>query len=248
MRTDTTCSAAERAATTGPNQSVRRRMSALAAALLLAASWGVGAQELRFEPIDEGAADLAWQSYRNQLVEALEARNRKALLDAIGADVDNGPEHERGIEEFRRRWDFDDDASPLWRELRKAVTLGGAFVKSEKGGARYCTPYVAAKWPTTVDPFAFGAIVAAGVLVKEEPSSEARTLTTVTHEVVRVEDWEVTDKTAGFPQKWTRIRLSDADGYVPEEQIRSPIEHMACFARAAGGWRLVSFTAGYLPE
>ena len=37
-------------------------------------------------------------------------------------------------------------------------------------------------------------------------------------------------------------------GYVPEQQIRSPIEHMACFAVQGGQWRLISFTAGYLPE
>jgi hypothetical protein len=35
---------------------------------------------------------------------------------------------------------------------------------------------------------------------------------------------------------------------VPEQQIRSPIEHMACFAAQGGQWRMVSFTAGYLPE
>ena len=35
---------------------------------------------------------------------------------------------------------------------------------------------------------------------------------------------------------------------VPEEQIRSPIEHMACFSGEGGPWRLISFTAGHLPE
>lgn len=206
------------------------------------------AQELKFIPIDEGAQDRNWQTYKNQLLDALEARNRKVLLAAIDPNVDNGPDQKPGLEEFRRRWDFDDDRSPIWDELRKAVALGGAFVKDEKGQARFCTPYVAAKWPTSVDPFGFGAIVAQDVLVKTEPSSEARTLATLTHEVVGVDDWEVADKTPGFPQKWTKIRLRGTTGYVPEEQIRSPIEHMACFSRQPGPWRLISFTAGYLPE
>jgi hypothetical protein len=206
------------------------------------------AQPVHFAPIDENATDLAWLGYRNRLVEALEARNRTALLAAIAADIDNGPDQKRGLDEFRRRWDFDDDRSPMWDELRKAVTLGGAYVKSDKGNTRYCTPYVAARWPTDIDPFAFGAIVAADVLVKVEPSSESRTMATLTHEVVQVEDWEVTDKTPGFPQKWTRIAVQGNSGYVPEQQIRSPIEHMACFAVQGGQWRLVSFTAGYLPE
>ena len=152
------------------------------------------------------------------------------------------------MSEFRRRWDFDKDKSPLWDELRKALSLGGAFVKADRGQRRFCAPYVAAKWPTTHDPFEFGAITARDVLVKAEPSSDARTLGTVSHMVVKVEDWEVADKAPGFAQKWTRINLRDAPGYVPEEQIRSPIEHMACFSGDSGTWRLMSFTAGYLPE
>jgi hypothetical protein len=215
---------------------------------LLAIASAASAQEGRFTPIDEGATDIAWLNYKNRLVDALEARNRPALLSAIDPNVDNGPEQKPGLEEFRRRWDFDDDKSPLWDELRKAVVLGGAYVKDDKGRNRFCTPYVAAKWPTDVDPFAFGAIVSTDVLVKTAPSSEARTVATLTHELVRVEDWEVADKTPGFPQKWTRIQLQGNSGYVPEQQIRSPIEHMACFAAPGGAWRLVSFTAGYLPE
>lgn len=206
------------------------------------------AQTLRFAPIDEAAADLGWQAYKNRLLEALEARDRAVVLTAIDPQIDNGPDEKRGIEAFRRRWDFDDDKSPIWNELRKAVILGGAFVKDEKGQIRFCAPYVAAKWPTTVDPFKFGAVVSRDVLVKSAPSSESRTLATLTHEVVPVEDWEVADQTAGFPQKWTKIRVRDVSGFIPEEQIRSPIEHMACFSGRAGPWRLTSFTAGYLPE
>ncbi len=226
------------------------RSACIAAALCLAIFPGLPAraQEMRFAPVDENATNLDWLGYKNRLVEALEARNRKTVLAAIDPDVDNGPEQKRGLEEFRRRWDFDDDKSRLWDELRKAVELGGAYVKNEKGNTHFCAPYVAAKWPTSIDPFGFGAIVSTDVLVKAEPSSEARTLATLTHEVVKVDDWEVADKTPGFPQKWTRIALSDASGYVPEQQIRSPIEHMACFAAQGGQWRLVSFTAGYLPE
>lgn len=211
-------------------------------------STAVLAQDLRFGPIEEAADDREWQSYKQRLLVALDQKNRKAVLGVIDPNVDNGPDQKPGIEEFRRRWDFDDEKSPMWRELAKAVSLGGAFVRDEKGRRRYCTPYVAAKWPTDFDPFRFGAVVADDVLVKTEPSSGARTLARLGYELVIVEDWEVADTTPGFPQKWTRIRVQAGSGFVPEEHIRSPIEHMACFAAQSGGWRLVSFTAGYLPE
>jgi hypothetical protein len=221
-------------------------LQAFIGALLLSGT--LHAQELRFAPIDDNGANMQWLQYKNQLLQALEERNRKAVLAAIDPNVDNGPEHQRGLAELRRRWDFQNDKSPFWDELRKSMELGGAYVKDDKGNTRFCAPYVAAKWPTTLDPFTHGAIVSADALVKSEPSSEARTLATLQHDVVRVEDWEVPDKTPGFPQKWTRIRVSGGSGYVPEQQIRSPIEHMACFAQHAGAWRLISFTAGYLPE
>ena len=220
----------------------------LAAFALTAASAPALEQEMPFGPIDEGANDAGWQAYKARLLDALDKRNRQAVIAAIDPNVDNGPEVKRGVAEFRRRWDFDKDKSPVWDELRKALMLGGAYVKNDRGQRRFCTPYVAAKWPTTHDPFAWGAITAREVLVKAEPSSESPTLASVTHMVVRVDDWEVADKAPGFAQKWTRIRLRDKPGYVPEEQIRSPIEHMACFAGEGGSWRLTSLTAGYLPE
>jgi len=231
---------------TAPARHFRRRLApALAAALLCGLAQ---AQEMRFAPIDDNSTNAQWLHYKKLLLQALEDRNRNAVLAAIDPNVDNGPEQKRGIAELRRRWDFQDDKSPFWDELRKSVELGGAYVKDEKGATRFCAPYVAAKWPTTVDPFKFGAITASDALVKSEPSSEARTLATLEHDVVRVEDWEVPDKLAGYPQKWTRIQVRSGPGYVPEQQIRSPIEHMACFRQQGGSWRLVSFTAGYLPE
>jgi hypothetical protein len=33
-------------------------------------------------------------------------------------------------------------------------------------------------------------------------------------------------------------------GFVPEEQIRSPIEHTACFVKGETAWRLIGFGPG----
>jgi len=49
------------------------------------------AQAGRLAPIDDNASDLGWLNYRKRLVEALEARDRGALVAAIDPDVDNGP-------------------------------------------------------------------------------------------------------------------------------------------------------------
>lgn len=208
----------------------------------------VHAQSIAFVPVDEASGNRDWEAYKVWLLGALETRNRSALMSAIDPNVDNGPDQKSGLEEFQRRWSLEDEKSPVWRELHKALSLGGAFVKDARGQSRFCAPYVASRWPTDFDPFRFGAIIGTDVLVKSEPSSAARTSARLGHELVPVEDWEVADSTPGFPQKWTRIRVRDTPGFVPEESIRSPIEHMACFSSQGGPWRLVSFTAGLLPE
>ena len=59
-------------------------------------------------------------------------------------------------------------------------------------------------------------------------------------DIVPIVDWEVDDK-ADPKQKWVKIRFQGRDAFVPEEQIRSPIEQAACFVKSANGWRMTAF-------
>jgi hypothetical protein len=61
---------------------------------------------------------------------------------------------------------------------------------------------------------------------------------------VPVSDWEIADQASDVKQKWVKIRLKGADAYVPEEQIRSPVEHRACFVKTENGWRMIAFVVG----
>jgi hypothetical protein len=62
--------------------------------------------------------------------------------------------------------------------------------------------------------------------------------------VVKVLDWGVADDSKTNSQKWVQIIARGMNGYVPEEQIRSPLEHRACFAKTAAGWRMTAFAVG----
>ncbi len=234
--------------------SLRRFGFAAAGALLFALAAGSYAQQpgaakpVVIQPVDDGVGDPTWLAFKARFIEAANKRDRTTLLQAIDPDVDSGPDSKRGIAEFRQRWDWDKDTSPLWRELSTAIGHGGAFLKGSKGLHRICAPYVAVRWPSDVDPFVNGAITTRDVLVKARASSQSDTIARMSHEVVRVEDWEVDDETSSVPQKWTKIRVGAQSGFVPEEHIRSPIEHLACFVKTGNQWRLVSFTAGDLPD
>lgn len=216
--------------------------------LCFAAALPVGAQDKpeprKLQPIDEAAKDLSWVSFRNRLLGAIEKRDRKFVLSILDRNIRNSLDAPRGIVAFRKQWNFDAEDSALWRELPAALFLGGAWLKPEKGPRQLCAPYVAAKWPEDLDPFDHGAIVAREALVKAAPSSESATLATLTYDIVPVADWEVADQAPQSRQKWVKINLKGNDGFVPEEQIRSPVEHRACFEKTDSGWRMTAFVVG----
>jgi hypothetical protein len=215
---------------------------------LLVVAPATGAQESaapkKLMPVDEAAKDPSWISFRNRLLEALQKHDRKFLLSVLDRNIRNPLDAPRGIAAFRKQWDFEADDSPLWRELPGALFLGSAWLTPEKGTRQLCAPYVAAKWPDDVDPFDYGAVTAREALAKTEPSSDSGTVATLAYDIVRVTDWEIADRAPEVKQKWVKIRLNDKDAFVPEEQIRSPIEHRACFIKSESGWRMVAFVVG----
>jgi hypothetical protein len=220
-------------------------MMRLAAGCLLAVLVGLPvplhAQERRLAPVDEAEKDGSWTSFRADLRAAVEQRDLQYVLGVIDRDVRNGSDSPRGIEEFRARWHLDDHDTPFWRELAAALALGSAWLARDDQPRELCAPYVLGKWPRDVDPLANGVVTARGAPVKSGPSAKAKTLGTLAYVVVPVTDWEVDDSDAASKQKWVKIRLKDREGYVAEEQMRSPIEHAACFIKSESGWRLTVF-------
>ncbi|HXF65713.1 MAG TPA: hypothetical protein VNK67_03305 [Burkholderiales bacterium] len=210
-------------------------------ALACAVSFAAAAQEMKLEFVDEAARDASWTGFRKRLLAALEKRDLKFVLSILDRNVRAGHEGARGGAEFRRLWSLDAADSPLWRELTAALMLGSAWLRREDGSRELCAPYVLARWPQDVDPMKHGVLVAREVLVKSEPSQDSPTLAALSYAIVPVADWEVDDRAREARQKWVRIRLKEAEGYVPEEQIRSPVEHAACFVRTEGGWRMTAF-------
>ena len=198
-------------------------------------------QERKLEPVDEATKDMSWAHFKNRLLDAVMKRDRKFVLGILDRNIRIGVDGVRGVDEFRKQWFLDADDSPLWRDLPSALFLGAAYMKRERGPRELCAPYLLAQWPRSLDPHAYGAIISRDALVKAAPSSDSPTLASLSYDIVPVADWEVADKATDFPQKWTRIKLKTGEGYVPEEQIRSPIEQVACFVKTENGWRMTAF-------
>lgn len=212
--------------------------------LLLATAIPAAAQQRQLDPQDEAADDASWADFRTQLLAALQNRDREFVLGMLDGDVRSGLDGGRGPAEFGRQWGLDSDTSPFWTELATVLALPAAYHHPDKGPRELCVPYVAVRWPQDTEAFGGGAIIVQEALVKQAPSAAADTIATLSFHIVEVIDWEINDRAADSKQKWVKIRLKNGEGYVPEQQIRSPIEHAACFTRSEGGWRMTGFGPG----
>lgn len=218
-------------------------LRALVAAFLLVAALAAAAQEVKLFPVDEGASDPSWTRFKARLLDALAKRDQKFVLGIVDAGIRNTLGQDGSLE-FRKLWQPHAADSPLWVELPKVLFLGGVFVKRDKGTYEFCAPYVRYRWPDSAPADASGAIIAAEVLMKAKPSAAAQTLQSLSHDLVKVIDWDVPDDDKENKQQWVRIQTGAGAGYVPEEQIRSPLEHRACFAKSGASWRMTGLEAG----
>jgi len=226
----------------------------MAAAVALALqALPVSAQEAPLPPVDAGAKDASWVPFHKRLVAAVEQRDLKFLLSILDPKIRNSFEKPDGVKAFVEQWDLDTPAkakeSPLWTEMRAMLRFGAAPVEAAGGERLLCLPYVAVTFPPTIDPFLFAAVVAADAPVFEKPSSQAPIITTISHQIVGVEDWDLEDDVKS-PQRWVKVVLKTGIGYMASEHVRSAIEARACFTRSrgktpnAGPWRMISLTVG----
>lgn len=200
---------------------------------------GAYAQERKLPPVDEAAGDATWLRFKKRLIGAIEKKDKQYLLSILDRNVRNQDERTRGIANFRKQWELDTDDSPLWRELGNALQLGSAYIRRDNV-RELCAPYVLGRWPDNVEPVTHAVAISRETLVQAEPSSGAPSIGKLSYDIVAVRDWEVDDK-SDARQKWVRIRFGNREGYVPEEQVRSPIEQAACFAKGPNGWRMTAF-------
>lgn len=220
-----------------------RALSALvvAAMLIVATLSPAHAQERKLALVDEGSSDVSWLRFKKQLMGAIEKRDRQFILSILDKNVRNQDERARGVANFRKQWELDTEDSPLWKELAIALQLGAAYIKRDGGQRELCAPYLLGRWPDDIEPFKHGVVISRDAPVQSEASASSPTIGALSYDIVAVSDWEMDDKTPGAKQKWVKIRYRGRDGYIPEEQIRSPIEQAACFVKTGNAWRMTAF-------
>jgi len=198
-------------------------------------------------PAEPAAAESGWQQFQKRLAGAVESRDLRYLMSIVDPKIRNSFDKPDGAKAFVEQWDLEPakaKESPLWRELRAMLRFAPAAVETPAGERMLCLPYVAVRWPPTIDPFLFGAVVVADAPVFDRPSTAGTILRSLSHDIVGVEDWELPDENPKLTQRWVQVVLKERVGYVAAEHMRSPIEARACFARRGAAWRMVSLTVG----
>ena len=143
---------------------------------LLAPVAALHAQEARLAPVDAGASDATWVQFHKRLATAIEQRDLKTLLSVVDPKIRNSFEKPEGLKSFIEQWELEParfKESPLWAELRTIFRFGAAPLKSASGQKLLCIPYVAVRWPPTIDPILYAAIVVPDAPVFARPSVTA---------------------------------------------------------------------------
>lgn len=224
-----------------------RAAAAVMFALLIAGNPARAQVERLAPPAEPAAADPAWQQFHKRLASAVEMRDLRFLMSIVDPKIRNSFDKPDGAKAFVEQWDLEPAKakdSPVWRELRAMLRFAPAAVETPAGERMLCLPYVAVRWPPTIDPFLFGAVVVAEAPAFDRPSALGTIVRTLSHDIVGVEDWELPDENAKLTQRWVQVVLKDRVAYVAAEHMRSPIEARACFARRGPAWRMVSLTVG----
>jgi hypothetical protein len=212
------------------------------AIVLLFGAGLASAQSVRLAPVDEAANDAAWTRFRARLIEALNKRDQKFILEMLDPKVRNISGTD-GVAEFRKLWEIQTAESPLWSELPKVLFLGSAQIKQAKT-TEVCAPYVYFKWPTDAPDDANAVVIAKEALLKAGPSAATATLQTLSYDFVNVGNWEIADENKDSKQIWVALRSKAGTGYLPQEQVRSPLEYRACFVKHNTSWRMTGLEVG----
>jgi hypothetical protein len=208
---------------------------------------------LRLPPVDEAKTDPTLLDFRNRLAAALKSGDVGSVLSFMEKNVRLEIEpHWRRIPANRLVIDSDSE----WVALRRLLALGGSFTTTRgavAGRQEFCAPYVYSAFPARplpesiegeVDPWV---ILGEKVPVYSERKATARVMLYLSYAIVRTGGGLLGPERDGT--FWAPLHLpDDREGFVISEQIRSPSDYHACFAKLDGAWRMTAFERNVNPQ
>ena len=193
-------------------------------------------------PVDESGKDPSFQAFRQRALAALRNRDRAFLLSIIAPDIKFSFGGEEGAKAFRQRWNLDGPGSKIWSTLTTILELGGTFTSPDQ----FWAPYLHTKFPNDLDAYTSGVILSQSAPVRARPAQDSPVLETLSYDIVKMDySGSVPEKDPADGYAWLKVQTpSGKPGFVAGRDIRSPLDHRACFERRAGGWILTVLVSG----
>jgi hypothetical protein len=190
----------------------------------------------KLEPVaDESGKDASFARFRAELLGAVERKDARWLLGVLAEDVKVSFGDEAGRESFARYWELQaPERSRVWGVLRTLMALGGTF--DAEGG--FTAPYTFTRFPKDWDAYEAVVCVRPRVALLEAGRAGAR--------VIRRLEWEILSLVDGMGEGWyLRVKTGDGmEGWVAAQDVRSPLDYRARFAKLKGRWRMTFLVAG----
>ena len=189
-----------------------------------------------FLPVDDGAGDPAFGTFRDSLRAAVARRDTAALLAAVSpaARLSFGDDA-GGPDGFRAMWfaGTPPGDEPVWDILARILDASSV----DDGGA-LTVPYVFGAWPRdSVDAFTHVAVVGENVEARTAPSDTASVAALVSYALLAADE-----PAAGGFQK---VLLPDGrTAFVARGAAMRPVGYRASFWDDGGGYALQTFLTG----
>ncbi len=192
-------------------------------------------------PVDEAGRDLEFIDFRSKMLLAVQNKEPEVFVTLLDQRIFNGLHDKRGMKRFLEKWEPDSIDSELWATMEQILTMGGGFVRSERG-VEFCAPYIFSHFPDGLDIFVHGAVVADRVALKKSPADSAKTTRELSYDLIQVLDWVSIPDKEKEGGSWLKVITAKGDkGYVNRRFIRSPSDYSACFLKTKKhGWKLNS--------
>ena len=205
-----------------------------------------GANDIKLYPIDEASQNADFESFRNELLEAVKQKDLEFLKEHIDENIKYSFGANDKITGFLKEWNLNTNPneSRLWDELNKVLLLGGTFNDNEK--TLFTAPYVFTKFPEDIDAFQYLAIIDENVKIYTDSDINSKIEGELNYSIVKL--LERDDKPIeinGETTSWIKVEtLSGNSGFILDKYARSPIDYRASFKNINGTWKLMFFVAG----
>lgn len=199
--------------------------------------------EPQFLPVDEADQNADFMQFRDKLIQCVQEKDSKFLLDHIDKNIRCSFGTENGYDAFVSQWELDKNPqdSKVWSELDKILHLGGSFSSEKKDS--FWAPYVYSKFPDTYDAFTYFAVTGDNVPVFSAEDTNSEVIANLKYAIIMKDS--SAGSNSGLNNPFVKVVLSSNEsGFVESKYIRSPIDYRIELANENGGWYIRCFVSG----